>query len=444
MIKWINFIFVLFLAKLSFAQNTNQLYKLLIVPSLKANESIEQKVSEQRHYRDAIDLIGEALMRDFEIVNNLTDQALGIKEALNSVDSDLYMEVLIDCYACDNEKDRAQVRLKTLRSADHQLIAQQSQKSNCFRGDPDCSSLIKNAFKFFLEEYIQELRQELKKMPPQEQTISIAQKDTEPVLERTVSTAPSRVEIQLNNYALFFANDKYGSNADFKDLKNPKRDADTLAKELRDYFGFEVYHYHNYTASQVKNKLLEWQTFNFEEPAQLLIFFSGHGAYDPGPDVGYFVPYGRSNNFKDYIEYTLLGRYVDKIPCEHILMAVDACYSGLTDPEISLKGSNFGRIGQSESNLAQRIKKQLRNKTRLLITSGGTEPTSDGGEHSPFSWAIISSLRDTYTNEDGLLTFIDLQSELEKVQPTTPRVGNLLGHQNGGFVFVANDVFSRK
>ena len=42
------------------------------------------------------------------------------------------------------------------------------------------------------------------------------------------------------DYALFFANDDYSNNPQFKDLKNPVRDAEAIEQELKEMFGFKL------------------------------------------------------------------------------------------------------------------------------------------------------------------------------------------------------------
>ncbi len=241
------------------------------------------------------------------------------------------------------------------------------------------------------------------------------------------------------DYALFFANTNYQNNPDFGDLKNPIRDAETIAKELREMYGFSTQVYKDRDQATIFRILEQWQQKAFGPQDQLFIFFSGHGTFRELTKKGYFVPKSRSNDFGSYIELTDLGNIITQIPCRHILLAVDACYSGTIDQEIAFKG-NFQRPGESKSTERDKlIYRQLRNQSRLLITSGGKQRTPDGKQHSPFAHAIIKKLRATYTYGDGLCTFQDLLSQLERVSPT-PHQGELPAHEQGGFVFAAEDV----
>ena len=241
------------------------------------------------------------------------------------------------------------------------------------------------------------------------------------------------------DYALFFANDDYSGHPNFKSLKNPVRDAQALAKELKEMYDFETRVYANYTKKKIFEMLESWQKKRFAPDAQLFIFFSGHGTFWDFTNNGYFVPNTKSSEYDAYIELKTLGNIVTKFNCDHIMLAIDACYSGTIDTEIAFKGALGRRPGQNANEKNRIVTTQLRNKSRLLITSGGKQRTPDGNQHSPFSYAIIKGLRNAYTNADGLFTFRDLLAQLERVSPT-PHQGELVGHDGGGFVFVSEQI----
>ena len=240
------------------------------------------------------------------------------------------------------------------------------------------------------------------------------------------------------DYALFFANDDYRTNPQFNNLKNPVKDAEAIADELKEMFGFETFVYKNYTKNQIYQKLEEWQGKSFKEDAQLFIFFSGHGTFWESSSAGYFVPKGNQTGYDNYIGLTILGNFVTKIDCPHILLAIDACYSGTIDQEIAFKGEkSFRRPNENlQNDRTLLIGRQLRNTSRLLITSGGKERTPDGDRHSPFATAILDGLKRSYSEGDGLFIFPDLLAKLERVNPR-PHRGELVGHDAGGFVFIA-------
>ena len=237
------------------------------------------------------------------------------------------------------------------------------------------------------------------------------------------------------NRALFFAVDDYSNNREFTNLKNPIGDAEAIAKELREMYGFETVIYKNPTTDKIFSVLESWQKESFNKDEQLFVFFSGHGTFWESATTGYFIPHGSPSGFQNYISLPILGNFVTKIPSEHILLAIDACYSGTIDQEVAFRGPDFYRPNENDQTKRNNIVSvQLRNNSRFLITSGGKERTPDGDDHSPFAGAILSGLRKTYTSGDGLFLFSDLEAQLERVSPL-PHKGVLKGHQDGGFVF---------
>ncbi|MEZ4773066.1 MAG: SUMF1/EgtB/PvdO family nonheme iron enzyme [Bacteroidia bacterium] len=247
------------------------------------------------------------------------------------------------------------------------------------------------------------------------------------------------------DFALFFAVDTY-DDPGWKDLKNPGRDADALAAELRDVFGFQTAVHKNKTRNEIFAILAQWSNKSFPADGQLLIFFSGHGDFNTFLTTGFFV--SREGKYDDpyndsHLDLNKIGNIVTNIPCKHILLAIDACYSGTIDREIAFndkaKPTIHGSETTTEADRQAVIALQLRNKSRLLLTSGGKERTPDGTDHSPFTNGFLKALRSSYTYGDGLLTWRGLLAEMEKVIPT-PHIGALPQDASGGFVFVAGAV----
>ena len=97
------------------------------------------------------------------------------------------------------------------------------------------------------------------------------------------------------DYALFFAVNDYQPGSGFDDLSKPIENAEAIAKELHDRYGFETEVVKNPTLDQISAKLQEYQSFYAKNPqgeypstGQLLIYFTGHGIAED--NNGYFVP----------------------------------------------------------------------------------------------------------------------------------------------------------
>jgi len=233
------------------------------------------------------------------------------------------------------------------------------------------------------------------------------------------------------DYALFFAINDYRAHPNYQDLLGPIFSAKAIAKELNDMYAFEVRLFKNPTKDDIYEVLEQYHLRNFGPNDQLFVFFSGHGEFNEFEKKGYFVPQSGPS-----IDLTTLGNIISGIPCKHILLAIDACFSGTIDKEIAYQGRYRGRIGDNDENARQKIiSEQLQNKSQLLLTSGAKFRTPSQKDGSPFAKAILSTLRRSYIDGKGLVTYKDLEAAMERVSPK-PYSGKLFEDENGGFVFV--------
>lgn len=239
--------------------------------------------------------------------------------------------------------------------------------------------------------------------------------------------------------AVFFAVDKYqqAKAAGWKDLDNPVRDAEAIAALLAAHYNFDTLIYRNPTKPKIKEVLAWLRAYSFEEESQLFLFFTGHGTFDTFYGQGYFVPSGQPlEQVEEFLGLQSLGHIATQINCKHILLAIDACYSGTIDEKIAFKSDSSGRSSLNELNARlQFLRNQWAFPSRLFVTSGGKNRTSDGDLHSPFAQVFINSLQNTIVKGDGFFAYQDLLAQLSRLQPV-PHHGSLQGHENGGFVFV--------
>ncbi len=239
------------------------------------------------------------------------------------------------------------------------------------------------------------------------------------------------------DYALFLA---VGDYQEWGALRNPVPDAEAIATQLMDKYGFQTEVVVNPTRDQIYAQLEKYRSITFPEDGQLLVFFSGHGEFIESTGEGFIIPKEglKSNNDRfqnTYIPHARLEKMLDAIPCRHLLVAIDACYSGTFDQEIAdLKGeTNFKRPGDGSK--SQLIQRELEAQSRIYLTSGGKERTPDGIVHSPFAERMLEALEGE-GGEDGVLTINELYTFLEKAAPK-PHKGRFGKHDpNGSFLFV--------
>ena len=241
--------------------------------------------------------------------------------------------------------------------------------------------------------------------------------------------------LSAQNYALFFAVNEYEH---FGDLKNPIQNALDIARELESKYNFEVEVVKNPSRSVVRQKLLNYsRDFELGEKAgeaQLLLFFSGHGEYREAFNNGYWVPVDGNSN--DLAATTLLYSewrpFIDNINCKHILVCIDACYSGTFDPKISMRGGDrFGR--PNEPGDAERLlQDHQQRKARLYLASGAKEKTPD---KSDFAKGLLTGLRkgpDRY----GLLSIDEIFVDQIKMARPTPVFDGFGADEAGSSFFI--------
>ncbi len=242
------------------------------------------------------------------------------------------------------------------------------------------------------------------------------------------------------DYALIFAIQDYDY---WTDLKSPIRDAEALAKDLKGTYGFEVEIVKNPTKNKIYRTLGTYRSKLYGKQDQLFIFFSGHGEFNDDTEEGFLIPReGQLNDpFQEsYLPHSRLEKAINTIPCQHILLAIDACYSGTFDESIAqMKGSrtNFSR---KKDQLPTHffVEQLLKHKSRLYFTSGGKERTPDGLKHSPFVTQFLTALRDLEgVGIDGIISYTEILSHLEKARPL-PKAGQFGDNEIGSsFVFVS-------
>jgi formylglycine-generating enzyme required for sulfatase activity len=192
---------------------------------------------------------------------------------------------------------------------------------------------------------------------------------------------------------------------------------------LNNRYGFDTLIVSNPSAAQVDQVLKDYtkrfeHNLNGQYPAngQLFIFFSGHGTEQHGN--GYFLPSDADQNDLRItgLEYSYLRNLINSINCQHILVAVDACYSAYFDENFKKRSDfQFNRPGERVEN-----EKILANheafKARVFFTSDAVgEMTPD---KSGFAKKLLEGLR-TFNLLSGFMTSSELfASYVQKASPT--------------------------
>ena len=233
------------------------------------------------------------------------------------------------------------------------------------------------------------------------------------------------------DFALFFAVSNYDQ---WDDLKNPISEAEAIAKDLRDLYGFQTEVVRDPTKAEIQTKIDEYRKKAYADDAQLFIFFTGHGEYIETTKEGFFVPKDAKRNDPSqdsYLPYLRLQRWVETLPCRHILLAIDACFSGTFNDDIALKGDPGKRPGQSDWR-EQYIRQSLQYRSRIFMASGAKVRTPD---KSAFAEQFLTALR-SFGGDDGLVNTTELWSYVQRASPK-PCAIRFGDHEAGGdFLFV--------
>ncbi len=189
---------------------------------------------------------------------------------------------------------------------------------------------------------------------------------------------------QRKDYALiFYVSDYKGSGmANLSTDKNAKQ----LEVVLKNDYGFETHVFANYTATQIEDEIKKQTNKNYNDNDQLLIYFSG---------------YGSKNTVRNKTTGNLLCANKTKMPhasfttfsidnnCNHILLVLDACYSGY-----SLYTGIGDDVPDYKENKEEYISGLFTEKPALhIFTSGDKEGTIKKDGLSDFTKALIEILK---------------------------------------------------
>lgn len=241
----------------------------------------------------------------------------------------------------------------------------------------------------------------------------------------TIYHRPDRSDM---DFALFFATDTYSGEKDehgnWNDLNTAIRDAETIAKNLHDNYGFETKVFKNLTKRELLNTLYayrnDFEGTEYAPDSQLLIYFSGHGYYDPVEEESYLITADTEVPTVDptlasALQHTKLRRQIEAITCRRILVMLDTDFSGMFDPGYEPLPVLRGVLAGDQISLKQQIKTMLKLEARWYLTSSGVEYTAEGTGtgHTPFAEAFLNALN-TNGGEDLLLTLDEVWQEIQK------------------------------
>jgi len=236
------------------------------------------------------------------------------------------------------------------------------------------------------------------------------------------------------DYAVFFYISTYDQ-VGWTQLPEAKSESERIAAELSGKYGFTTEIIAGPSKKQILDKLDEYNRRQYGPGDQVLFFFSMHGHYDEKSERGYLIPkegkvedaYGDS-----WLSYDELGTRLSRNTCRHVLLMLDACYSGSFG--IRNKGGKPDEPVYTEAvGCAQKIERALRETSRKYFSSGNKSSRTPA--RSTFASRILETLRKG--GSEGILYSRDFDYALSGTDNPKPESGTFRGHEeNGDFVFV--------
>jgi len=240
------------------------------------------------------------------------------------------------------------------------------------------------------------------------------------------------VKPRMKNYAVFFAVKDYQN---WPSLDNPINDSYKIGKVLEDEYGFIVDYKLNPTMDTIESTIQDYYEKRFGDSSQLIIYFTGHGYCKN--HLGYFVPQDAkpaANRIAEvsFYSYLVLREKVNSIPCKHIFLIIDACFSGFFDEKIARsicdepkekeKGTPKEKFIDSYTHLSpdERFSDYSQIKVRRFLSSNEGSTVKDG--YPEIGSAFANNLTDALKilgKQDKYVTATDINSTLIKLQNKT-------------------------
>ncbi|MDA7625744.1 caspase family protein, partial [bacterium] len=228
------------------------------------------------------------------------------------------------------------------------------------------------------------------------------------------------------NYLLTIAIDDYEY---CPKLHNAVKDAKDLINVLTSRYQFEsenILTLINENATEENILLTFRQLASSISPADnLIIFFSGHGEYDPIFKEGYWVPVNaKQGAIQDYVSNSKIKMVLNVIKSRHTFLIIDSCFSGSLFMQYRSTG------------VAERLE---RDPSRWGLTAGRNEIVADGeaGKNSPFADSLIYHLKHSEKSIGASELCNKVIEDVIANANQTPRGEPLKveGHRGGQFFF---------
>lgn len=187
----------------------------------------------------------------------------------------------------------------------------------------------------------------------------------------------------------------------YQDL--PASDYSTAdAKLVKDYFlslgikqrNIELLLNERATGTGIRKVVESWLPNRTQKSSRVFVYYSGHGAPDPGNGEAYMVPYDGDPNYLTTTGYPLKNLYdnLGRLPAAEVLVVLDSCFSGAGGRSVLAKGAR-------PLVMMQRSQVPTKNMAVLAATDGSQISTvSPDKRHGLLTYYFLKSIQDGKTH----------------------------------------------
>jgi len=245
----------------------------------------------------------------------------------------------------------------------------------------------------------------------------------------TISLA-DRIKNTSTYYGLIIANNEYEDET-IQNLNNPIKDAEQVYSVLTSNYTFEelnITFLQNATRADIITSL-DLLSEKITPNDNLLIYYAGHGWWDPEAKNGYWLPSDANSNIKtNWFRNSTLVNYVKEIKSKHTLLITDACFGG----------SIFeSRTAFSKKDKAYETLYDL--PSRKAMTSGQLTEVPDESSFAKFLVERLSNNDNQFLTADEL--FIRFKIAVINNSDAVPLYGEIrnVGDEGGDFIFLKRE-----
>lgn len=210
------------------------------------------------------------------------------------------------------------------------------------------------------------------------------------------------------------------------DLNEPKNDADKLTSILISKYYYkkeDIIRLVDPTRANILDAI-EQKRKSLSVDDNLIIFYAGHGYWDEGLKMGYWLPSDAKKDSKsNWVSNTDLTIYLSAFESNHVLLVSDACFSGGI-----FKTRSIGNMDQGTKRLYEL-------KSRKAITSGNLKEVPDNSIFMKFFVKELEMNQNIFLTSDQL--FAKIRPNILNNSFTEPLYGVIYntGDEGGEFVF---------